>query len=359
VFLKGLTVIRKYGVQTGAFLLIALAFILSFTSPGSQIFSMRTPGSKATLFPATIRPHRVVTITSQFPGLVTNVRTSIGQAVRTGDILLTVTNPEFQLEYERAKIHVEAIRQRLASSVRLDISDAPEAEYSLRAAKERLSAFSLDGVQTTYERAEAHLRQVQLLEQQGLATDIEVEGARRAAVMALRDLQDAREHISRLKEEVEIAASRVHSVTQRGMPSVVEHFNLRMELQEAEAALKIASRRLDSQTICSTETGTILKVTVNAGDQIPSGFPILQIGQLDRLDFDVPVDAYLAEHLRVGQMANVRIPTEPTTEIPASIAAIFLVPAQDQSAYTVRITAKNPLPSGALIGLTAEVRFQE
>ena len=360
MFFEGLKLIRKYGLQTSAFLLIVLALVLSFTSPGSQIFSMRAPGSKTTLFPASIRAHHVVAITSQFPGLVTNVRASIGQAVKKGDVLMTLAYPEFQLEYERAKTRLETVRQRLASAAApQSAEDAPDAEYALRAAKERLSAFSLDSMQSAYERAEARLRQIQLLEQQGLATDIEVEAARRASVMALRDLQDGREHLSRLKEEVQIAASRLHHSAQAQASSAGEQFNLRMELQEAEAAFQIASRRLDSQTIVSTETGTILKVAVNAGDQIPSGFPLLQIGQLDWLDFDVPVDAYLARRFKVGQAANVRVPTEPATQIPASIAAIFLVPSQDQSAYTVRITAKNPAPSALLVGLTAQVAFPE
>jgi hypothetical protein len=97
---------------------------------------------------------------------------------------------------------------------------------------------------------------------------------------------------------------------------------------------------------------------VTPGDQIPSGYPLVQIGQLDRLDFDVPVDPLIARRLKQGQIVKVKVPTEPPTELTAPISAILLIPSQEQSAYTVRITAKNPAPSAILVGLAGEVEFR-
>jgi multidrug resistance efflux pump len=273
--------------------------------------------------------------------------------------VITLVYSDFELEYERAKVHVETTRRRLGGRLVSEPHvDMTSAERALDAANERLVKFSLDAAQDNAQKTQVNMQEIATLVQQGLATNAEFEEARRAAALSARDLQGEREHLSRLREEVDLATARVSnepSLLQN--PGRTEELNLRMELQEAETALKIAARHCDSQRLLSTGTGTVLKVMVNVGDRIPSGFPIVQIGQLDRLDFDVPVDALVARTIKVGQPMNVRIPTEPPTQIVAPVAAILMVPAQDQSAYTVRITVDNPARSAVLVGLSAQVEF--
>jgi multidrug resistance efflux pump len=353
--------VRKQGGKIALSLLVAMGFTLSLISPISQAVARRSPVSKATLLPATIRPHKVVMINSKFPGQVTALDVSTGKDVKAGDPLMTLRDSEFEMEYERARVHLNAVKRRLeARSIIGPTVDGSQVEPALIAAKERLAGFSINAVQASSEKTQSRLRQVERLVQAGVATESELDDARRAANIALRDLQSEREHLSRLKEEVEIAASRVgDSHRLRQHPVNTEQLNLMMELQEAQTALDIASQRRDSQQIVSTADGTVLKVLVSMGDQIPSGVPLVQIGQLERLDFDVPVGAFIARRLHIGQSVKVRVPTEPPTRIAAPIAAISLVPSQDQSAYTVRITTINPAPSSILVGLAAEVEFPQ
>jgi multidrug resistance efflux pump len=352
---------RKQGGTIGLSLLVAVALALSLMSPISQAVARRSQISKATLLPATIRPHKIVMINSKFPGHVTTLYVSTGKDVKSGDPLITLRDSEFEMEYERAKVHLNAVKRRLEDRpIMGDTVGGSQVETALTGANERLAGFSINAMQSSSEKAQSHLRRVERLVREGVATESELDEARRAANMALRDLQSEREHLSRLKEEVEIAAARVGD-SQRLLhrPVNTEHLNLMMELQEAQTALDIASQRRDSQQIVSTAAGTVLKVMVSIGDQIPSGFPLVQIGQLERLDFDVPVDAFIARRLNIGQSVKVRVPTEPPTQIAAPIAAISLVPSQDQSAYTVRITTVNPAPSSILVGLAAEVEFPQ
>jgi multidrug resistance efflux pump len=345
---------RAQAIKIGVCLLIALAFLLSVASPVSQALSARTHISRATVLTAAIRPHCVVTINSEFPGQVAALNVSTGKRVNVGDNLITLVDPDFELEYERARVHVETTARRLeAPSMTGQTASVSRAKRAVAAADERLAGFSLDAVQSNCEKAQAHLREVNKLVEEGVATDSEFQEARRGSAIALRDLQSEREHLSRLQEEVEIASSHLFT------PAVSDQLNLRMELREAQTALTIASRRRDSQRILSTGTGTVLKLMVSIGDQIPSGFPLVQIGQLDRLDFDVPVDPLIARKLWVGQVVNVRIPTEPPTQMSAPIAAISLVPSQEQSAYTVRVTTDNPAPSTILVGLSGEVELPQ
>lgn len=215
---------------------------------------------------------------------------------------------------------------------------------------------SLDGAENAYGKATARLEEVQELVHRQLATDLELAEATKAADAELRNLQAEREHLSRLKEEVEAAQARVDRARDLDS-SKAEAANLGIELREAAEALRLARARRDSQKIVSTVSGTVLRTMVNAGDEIPSGIPLLQIAQLDRLDFDVPVGAELAKRIKTGDQVQVRVPTEPPKLVSAPISAIMLIPAKEQSAYTVRITLPNPSPSAVLVGLTGEVEF--
>ena len=65
--------------------------------------------------------------------------------VNAGDPLITLVNADLQMEYDKAKLHLETVQQRLdhraASS---DENESQAAAGALEAAKERLSGFSLD-----------------------------------------------------------------------------------------------------------------------------------------------------------------------------------------------------------------------
>jgi multidrug resistance efflux pump len=351
--------LQKHALKIGLSLPVAVALVLSIAHPVSQAISGRAHTSSAIVLPAIIRPHHVVTISSGFPGSINAVNVSAGQEVKAQDVLITLVDPEFGMEYERAKVHLESIRRRLAHrSISDHSSDLPRAEAAFSAASERLKAFHPEVSQSYFEKTQAHFREVEKLAQQGLATDVEVEQARHSSGMALQEVQNEREHLSRLKEEAENAASRVADSRRFLVPTPTEEeLDLRRELLDAEAAVELAGRRLGSQKVLATGPGTVLKVLVNVGDQIPSGVPLLQMGRLDLLDLDVPVDALLAKRIRVGQMVKVRLPTEPSAQLLASVSSISPVPSQDQSAYTVRITAKNPAPSEILVGLSGQVEF--
>jgi multidrug resistance efflux pump len=335
---------------------------IAISTPVSHAVQVKTDQSLATILPASIQPHTLATINSQFPGYVASIDVTPGTEVKAGTPLLALVNPEFELEYERAKSHFEAVQQKLATIRDSDSgntdnqTEAESARRALNAAKERLAMVSLDGAQEACDKANTRVKELQQLVRRQLATDIELEEATRDADAALRNLRAEREHLSRLKEEVEVAQARVDRA-RRSESSKADTANLRIELREAAEALRIASERRTSQKIVSTVSGTVLRVMVNAGDEIPSGIPLLQIAQLDRLDFDVPVGAELAKRIRTGDKVKVRVPTEPPELVSAPISAITLIPAREQSAYTVRITMQNPSPSTVLVGLTGEVEF--
>jgi multidrug efflux pump subunit AcrA (membrane-fusion protein) len=89
---------------------------IAISTPVSHAVQVKTDQSLATILPASIQPHTLATINSQFPGYVASIDITPGTEVKAGTPLLALVNPEFELEYERAKSHFEAVQQKLATN---------------------------------------------------------------------------------------------------------------------------------------------------------------------------------------------------------------------------------------------------
>jgi multidrug resistance efflux pump len=347
----------KRAAKVAIWVIVAAGIAVAVSSPISQTITEKKAQRAETILPASIRPHTFSTINSEFPGQIAAVHVSPGTKVNSGDPLITLVNADLEMEYEKTKLHFETVQQRLDHrDVSKEGKESERALTAMQAAKDRLSGFSLDEAKNALDAAAAKVRDLQKLVQQQLATELELDEAKKVEDAELRNLRSEREHFSRLTEEVEAAQARVEASRQLS-PSGSEALNLNMELREAAEALRIATARRDSQKIVAKVSGTVLRTMVNAGDEIPSGVPLLQVAQLDQLDFDVPVGADLAQRIKVGQKVNLRVPTDPPTQMSAPVSAILLVATQDQSAYTVRITMRNPSPTAVLVGLAGEVEF--
>lgn len=359
---KSTTYMKRF-LKLAIWIIVAAGVALALSGPVTRSLVKKYRGASETELAGSIRPHTFIAINSQFPGQVVSLHVSPLQTVKAGDPLLTLSYPDFEMEYQRAKVRLEDVQARIsARSARFASQNEGDVEVraalsTLTAAEQRLADFSLDQQERSEQNAALKVREMQTLVHEQLATEAELQQAQATEEMELRNLHAEREHLSRLKEERDVAQARLQSLRDAESRTGSEEMNLQAELREASEAFRIASQRRDSQTIVSTISGTVLRTLVNVGDEIPSGFPLVQVGQLNLLDVDVPVSAELARTLKKGQKVMLRVPTEPPRDTEAAITDVVLVPAAEQSAYTVRITMANPSVSAILVGLAAEVRF--
>lgn len=343
--------------------IVVSAILLDLRRPITRFLLPKYGNHPETVMAGSIRPHGSSLITAQFPGEVTSIQVSLGQKVNVGDPLLMLKNQDFELEFDRARVRLDDVRARIAAKNKQSVTAAAgdveliSAVSASSAAAQRLADFSLDQPTSSYQHAVERVKQLEVLVRQQLATDAELQQAKAAEALELRNLGVEKEHFSRLKEEDGTARARLEALQNSRTRVEGSEVNLTAELREAAEAFRIAGQRRDSQKVVSTVSGTVLKTSVSAGDVIPSGATLVQLGQLDTLDIDVPVTAALAQTLKVGQRVKVRLPTEPPLESVKPLSAVVFIPAAEQSAYTARITMQNPSPSIILVGLTAEVEF--
>lgn len=127
----------------------------------------------------------------------------------------------------------------------------------------------------------------------------------------------------------------------------------RARLNEAEAALALASERLGYATLTAPVAGMVMSKNIEPGEQVAVGTPVITIGELD----SVWVRAYIPEtdlgRVKLGQKAHVTTDTWPGKQYDGTVTFISseaeFTPKNVQTqkervklVYRIKITLPNP-----------------
>ncbi len=335
-------------------------------TPTSLVLPALSPKGPSTVLTARIKPVQSFTINAEFPGKVTSVQVAPGAEVKAGETLAVLESEELAEQWERAQRRYKFVQNRLAAAraaegknrrARIEREQLETAARARQAARERLRAYSVADAEKAHADAKARLTQLRSLMEQQLATRAEAEESQAQEQAAGRNLQAAREHWSRLKQEADAAESQLRLSRMQSSTAGGELLNAQLELEEAKEALRAASARMFNQFVTAPRAGTILRVSLQAGDRVTSGTPLFQIADLSKLTFEVPVSAKVAQHISPGSSVAVRVPTEPPIRVAAEVSSVMLVPDQDRQFYLVQVTIPNPNRAAILAGLEGAVEF--
>jgi HlyD family secretion protein len=345
-------------------LLIVLSFLLTPLGRGRDAQD-KMASLRHTALPARIGAGGSFAVTIRLGGQVQALHVKAGDWVKEGQVLAELANPDLDAELARATLRVQLAGQAAASASGQQGSSrsvALEEEYRAAMAqcesvKRRMQSFHLAVVEETYERARKALEQTEKLAQQKLATAVELDNARRQEAGERRNLESARETARGLQEELKSAELRLSRVqTQRAEPAGVESQMARLNLEEAQANLRTLETRHADLVIKAPGAGRVVQLAAAQGDQVTAGMTLLQVVDLTRLNFDVPVTSKVAQSIHAGDAVEVIMPKDPPLRMNAQVSQILLSPEQQQP-YVVRVTIPNPSPDEILVGLEGAVRF--
>ncbi len=321
-----------------------------------------------TVLPARIEPNRQFNLLSESPGRVQAVQAIAGSSVTQGEILLTLDNSEISNHVTAAAKRLEIARLRLeaarasAPSRRRNQADTERlaaAGRDRRAAQERLDGFSLEEMERTLAAARRRTSEIRALVAQGLGTGIELESAQAREESAVRELKAAREHFSRLKQEVDQTDVQLRLVQMQPMlpSSGAAIAEAELEVEAAQSALMLAEERSRRLSVAAPAAGTVIEVTVRPGDWITAGTPMIRVADFSSLLISAPVTAAIARKVIPGTIVHVRLPTEPPVRIDAAVSSVTLAPDAAQQAYLIRVPVPNPDARVVLAGLEAAIEF--
>ncbi|QTO45168.1 HlyD family efflux transporter periplasmic adaptor subunit [Burkholderia latens] len=213
----------------------------------------------------------VVQVAAQIPGAVTDVLVADTQAVRAGQTLVKLDDTEASVAFAQAKAQLaQAVRQvanaKISNAMYVEAVNARQADLWL--AQRALAARSGASVEIVAPEELARARAA-------------VAGAQANLAAAQAQLEAARALGTRLPVDES--------------PAVVQ----------AAAQFKLAYRNLKRTTIVAPVDGTIGQRSVQVGQQVGPGVPLMSIVQLNRLWIEANFKEGQIRHMRIGQPVDV------------------------------------------------------
>jgi multidrug resistance efflux pump len=317
------------------------------------------------VLPAKIEPAAEGRIVSEYAARVSAVHVTNGAVVQAGDPIVTLENPEIGMQVMAAENRVAIANSKLRDARSRERTERESGAEQIRvaalrardSAKERMDAFTLDPLQKAYDRAAKRTAELTGLANRGLATNAELENARTVMEAAGRELSAAREHSSRLRQELADSEDRVHLSRTATLPSQVDVTSARADLEDAQNTLAIAKERAARLRVIAPVSGTVIGLALRPGDTVLSGATFARVADLANLSLSAPVTASVARDVRPGAPVTVKLPLEPQRKISAVVDGISLGPDPAQRAYFVRVVIPNPEHTAVLVGLEAEIEF--
>ncbi|ABB10676.1 efflux RND transporter periplasmic adaptor subunit [Burkholderia lata] len=213
----------------------------------------------------------IVQVAAQIPGSVTDVVVADTQAVRAGQTLVKLDDTEASVAFAQAKAQLaQAVRQvanaKISNTMYVEAVNARRADLSL--AQRAFAARSGASVEIVAPEELARARAA-------------VAGAQANLAAAQAQLDAARALGTKLPVDEN--------------PAVVQ----------AAAQFKLAYRNLKRTTIVAPVDGTIGQRSVQVGQQVGPGVPLMSIVQLNQLWIEANFKEGQIRHMRVGQPVEV------------------------------------------------------
>ncbi len=258
----------------------------------------------------TIMPRSSAKLAFKLGGRVTDLRVKEGDKVMQGEVLVELDNVVLRQQLNQAEAAVEVAQKQL-SQLMAGGSDADR-----KAAEDAVAA-----AQAKYDDAK----------EVGNST------ATKAAAAALSEAKSAVARLDPSPTAVAIAEAQV---------------------REAQAALDVARSALDEASLKAPFPGTIAQVSLNVGDFVSPGLPVVVIGDLSglRVESDDLSDLDIAR-VRVGQPVLVTLDALPGRLLHGIVASVSPMATESRGyrVFHIWIDLKEGIETGARWGMAAKV----
>ncbi|AOY77104.1 efflux RND transporter periplasmic adaptor subunit [Clostridium formicaceticum] len=225
-----------------------------------QVYTKTISGSgytnKLTLS-GNIVPTEVVKPSFKIPGVVSNILVNEGDVVRKGQVIAQMDQSDYAIKVRAAQAELEAARLQIETEIPTKINQT-KAQYEL--------------TRLTYDRVKA-------LHEEGAAPQSQLDEISAKLILDENTYNQAMD-------------AKVIAET---------------KLQMAEAALDLANANISDTTIYSPIDGVILNKIMASGETTSAGYPVVVIGQINKVWAEIGVPDEYINTLKVGQKASVYI----------------------------------------------------
>lgn len=261
-----------------------------------------------------------VTVSSKFAGRVEKLLVREGNAVKAGQVLVSLEDAQTRARVDQAVKAVEALAARgVAIEMELQVlrKEVPlQIETAEAQVEQSRSVIAKTGAQEGQARRDA--QRFRELASSGVAEPRRREQMDLSWTMARNDLASSRMDLTRAEKQ--LAQTRLGWDRIRARES--ELLAVRAQEAQAKAARLEAESTLADLTIKAPSDGVVLTRFVDLGEVVTAGAPLLEVVDLDRLYLKVYVAEILIGRLRLGLPAQVHSDAFPDRPFPATVRFI-------------------------------------
>lgn len=285
---------------------------------------------------------RIHTVASKIPGTVSEVPVGINQMVRQGDVLVVIDDADFRARLDEASSGLNADRSRLAEgATRVEVAKKQQSElrYRLDAARA-----GLDLQEAMMVQAEMDLKRAQNLAVKEVISKERAEKTRTAFDVTAAQVKAARDQVRQAESALE---------TQQAVIQQAESFlkSQAAVIKQREAGTQIAELQKGYTKITAPSDGYVTKKSVEAGNQVQPGQPLMAVVPLDDIWIMANFKETQLQKVKPGQRVDIRVEMYPglifrgkVESIMAGTGSAFsLFPSENATGNFVKVVQRIPV----------------
>lgn len=290
----------------------------------------------------------IVQVTSKIPERIDRMLVTTDQRVRRGQLLIVLddTDALARLQQARAQYHLALANERTTVQQGQGGVSQAQAQVAQADAQVGVAVANLPAAQQAYDKAQADLARTESLVATGDVPRQNLDAARATAAQAAAQLTVTERQIT--ATQAAVSAARGGVTTAQGR---LAQANDTSQVEAARAALVIAVRNLQDTRITSPINGFVGEKQAEVGQTISAGEPLLTIVPASGIYITADYKETKIGQMRTGQPADIHVDAYPGVTFhghvlsfnPASENTYALVPSQNSTGNFVKVTQRVPV----------------
>lgn len=320
---------------------LMIFIVIGIVAAVSVFFYLRYKATHISTDDAFIEAH-IHTIASRVPGTVRGVLVVSNQMVRKGDLLVEIDDADFSARLDEASSSLNADRSRLAEGeARVDVAGKQLSELRHRADAARAN---LDLQEAGLRQAELDLARAKNLAQKDVISRERLEKTKTAHDVAVAQVKAARDQVKQVESSM---------LTQQALIRQAESFLVSQTavIRQREAGMKAAELQKGYTRILAPADGYITKKSVEAGNQVQPGQPLMAVVPLHDIWVSANYKETQLQKVRPGQRVDIKVDTYPGAVFKGRIESIMagtgsafsLFPAENATGNFVKVVQRIPV----------------
>jgi membrane fusion protein (multidrug efflux system) len=287
---------------------------------------------------------RIHVIASKIPGTVKVLYVNDNQSVKKKDSILEIDPADYDVRVKDTQAGLETEKERLSeirNRVETVKKQLTEIMASLDAARANLELqkANLDLAKVDYQRAESLFKKEVIPKQQ-------YDSAKTRYEVAVAQVKATQDQVKQVEASLETQKSLIKQ-TESGLPTQ------EAQVRQREAVLKGAELNLSYTKIYSPTDGYITKRTVEIGNQIQAGQPLMAVVPLSQEDIWITANykETQLERVKPGQKVEIKVDTFSgkkfygrVESLMSGTGAVFsLLPPENATGNYVKIVQRIPI----------------